>query len=268
MTTVLSQEQVKGDDDDVGIPQIVYGKIAHTLINNEILLNNNNNENSVEKINIVSSTWKTDDAMEFENASGTVYITSDKLFFLCSSEQDHSVVIDAKCIQLHAQQQKQDNNNNNNSLYLQLKDFSSSSQEEILEFTLWLSSTNDDCQRLFEALSLLVSMNPDDEDDDEEEMFPNMGGDNFFSNNSNDDMVVFNPSSEEVEEYNRRTSSWSLEAKEQEHSEEEVDQVMLDHLDSMLIVPPHLEINDNDDHDDNNNDGQFDDADNDDMNLL
>ena len=44
---------------------------------------------------------------------------------------------------------------------------------------------------------------------------------------------------------------------------------MLDHLDFMLIVPPHLEINDDDDDDNNNNnDGQFDDADNDDMNLL
>ena len=38
---------------------------------------------------------------------------------------------------------------------------------------------------------------------------------------------------------------------------------MLDHIDYMLIVPPRLEINDNDD--DNNNDGKFHD---DDMNLL
>ena len=40
--------------------------------------------------------------------------------------------IDAKCIQLHTQQQQQqqdNNNNNNNSTYLQLTDFSSSSQE-------------------------------------------------------------------------------------------------------------------------------------------
>ena len=94
-------------------------------------------------------------------------------------------------------------------------------------------------------------------------------GDNFFLNNSYDNMVLFKQSSVEEEEYIRRISSWLLEAKEQEHSEEKVDQVvMLDHLDSMLIVPLHLEIND-DDHDDNNNDdGQFNDTNNDDMNLL
>ena len=241
-------------------PQISYGAAAHEK-NDIIIVEASKKETNdhVESTSTSSSTiqhefavpsacWKTDETIEFDNAVGSVYVTDDALLFQCTSSVDHSVSIDAECILLHAQAE------DDKVLYLQLSEPANggvSADTEVMEMTLTLESATAS-QQLFEALSQLVSLHPvyDDDDDDD----PNdaggggmmMMGENGPEENYGDDMVVADAEQETAGADEERNS-------------------MLDRLDNMLTVPPHL-AQDGDDGDDAG--GQFDDAEDDVDQLL
>jgi hypothetical protein len=205
------------DDGDERVPQILYGESASLT-----------NEPSayVLKVTVPCACWKTDDEVEFDHAPGHVFITDSQVLFQCSQTQDHSVAIDAECIVLHAQSDDQ-------VLYLQLQE-DPSNDSEVMELTLTVT-TSDECERLFQALSHLISQHPVYGDEDDDGMMGDYG----------EDMVVA------PDEHG--SSQQQLLPTEEERN------AMLDRLDAMLVIPPHLQ--------DNNNTyeeaGQFDDADDD-----
>ena len=199
--------------DDERTPQILYGEAANL---------EEEPSSDILKLAISCACWKTDDDVEFDQASGDVYITEKQVLFRCSQKQDHSVAIDAECILLHAQSEDQ-------VLYLQLQE-DPSNETEVMELTLTLASS-EDCQRLFEALSQLISRNPVDDDDDDDGMM--MAGEEY-----GEDMIVAAEQNSEQQAPGEAT-------------EEERD-AMLNRLDALLVIPPHLQAD---------NGGQFDDAD-------
>ncbi|KAI2498931.1 hypothetical protein MHU86_15559 [Fragilaria crotonensis] len=216
--------------DDDRVPEILYGEAAN--LQNEPL-------EYILKLPISCATWKTDDQVEFDGASGDVYVNEDQFLFRCSSQSDHSVAIDAECILLHAQSEDQ-------VLYLQLHEQPSNSDDgEVMEFTLTLMSS-EDCERLFRALSHLVESHPvygDDEDDLGTGGFSN-GAMMMMGGEYGDDMIVAGSCEEIVAQ---QTPG--------EPSEEERN-AMLDRLDAMLVVSPEFSREG-----DATDDGQFDDAD-------
>jgi Regulator of volume decrease after cellular swelling len=205
------------DDGDDRVPQILYGESAS--------LKNEPSE-YILKVPVPNASWKTDDEVEFDQAPGIVFITDNQVLFQCSQTQDHSVAIDAECIILHAQSEDQ-------VLYLQLQE-NPSNESEVMEMTLTLT-TSDDCERLFQALSHLISQHPvyGDEDDDGMMMMGDYG----------EDMIV-------ATEVNQS----------QQPPTEDERNAMLDRLDAMLVIPPHLQDNNNNAEEE---EGQFDDADDD-----
>lgn len=206
------------DRDDDRVPQILYGELAN--------LKNDPSE-YVLKVTVPCACWKTDEEVEFDQAPGHVFITDSQVLFQCSQTQEHSVAIDAECIVLHAQSDDQ-------ILYLQLQEIPAN-DSEVMELTLTVT-TSDDCERLFQALSHLISQHPvygDDEDDD------GMMGD------YGEDMIVAS------DEHDR--------PQQQQLPTDEERNAMLDRLDAMLVIPPHLHDNSNY----NEEEGQFDDADDD-----
>lgn len=242
------QEQEQTDD---RTPQIRYGQAAHeynaSLIQKAAAAEttateqNTNEATIITPFPIASACWKTDADVEFENAQGISYITDDSFLFQCSP--DYSVSMDAECILLHAQAE------DDCVLYLQLSEPSQNDDgSEVMELTLTLE-TADDCQKLFDALSQLVSLHPVHDDDDDgggaaAGMMMMMGMGNGHEENYGDDMVVAQ----------REFQASSV-------TEEERD-AMLDRLDTMLVVPPHLEQQDY------GGGGQFDDAEDDVDGLL
>ena len=206
------------DDGDDRVPQILYGESAN--------LKNEPSEYAL-KVTVASAGWKTDDEVEFDQAPGNVFITDSQVLFQCSQTQDHSVAIDAECIVLHAQSEDQ-------VLYLQLQE-NPANEREVMELTLTLT-TSDDCERLFQALSHLISQHPvyGDEDDDGMMMMGDYG----------EDMIVA-----------------SEERQSQQSPTEDERNAMLDRLDAMLVIPPHLQDNNNNKEEEE--EGQFDDADDD-----
>lgn len=256
MTNFTDANASMQEDDDRN-PQILYGAAAHE--NNATVIaaasKQNKNEEEATGADVISSsinhefavpcaTWKTDEDVEFDNAVGVAYLTNDALLFQCSP--DYSVSIDAECILLHAQAE------DDKVLYLQLCEPSSiSADSEVMEMTLTLESATA-CKQLFEALSQLVSLHPVYDDDDD----PNdtgggmmmMMGMNGPEENYGDDMIV----------------AAAHQQQDGDDANEGERNAMLDRLDNMLTVPPHLEHND----DDGEDGGQFDDAEDDVDRLL
>lgn len=117
------------------------------------------------------------------------------------------------------------------------------------------------CQRLFDALTKLASLNPVDDSDcgggglfDMFSLMADMGEGmmGIYGDSDNDEMVVrLGGSSNNI-----------VEDDESGGAPEDERQRMLDRLDNMLVVPPEYEIRSDDD------EGQFDDADEDDNDLL
>lgn len=187
-TTTMAQEEDR-------TPQIRYGEAAGDKPSSFDL-----------SLSIANACWKTNEEVEFDESGGQVYITQDHLLFHCSTNQDHSVSIDAECILLHAQSE-------DDVVYLQLQD-PKDGEDEVMELTLKLES-NADCNQLFAALSQLVSLHPVDQDDDDGMM---MGGENY-----GEDMVV--ASNDVLPTEGERNA-------------------MLDRLDALLVVPSNLQKGD------------------------
>jgi hypothetical protein len=119
------------------------------------------------------------------------------------------------------------------------------------------------CQRLFDALTKLANLNPADESDDGcaggllnmLSLMTGMGEhrlDGYVDGNDNDDMVIRLGGS----------NNNFVEDDDSEGVPENERQIMLERLDNLLVVPPQYEIPSEED------DGQFDDADEDDNELL
>mmetsp|Transcript_21967 Transcript_21967/g.36351 ORF Transcript_21967/g.36351 Transcript_21967/m.36351 type:complete len:270 (-) Transcript_21967:57-866(-) len=250
--------------EDTRTPQILYGQAAHDQNASVIVAAAEQSTNDVDdcnitlKLTITSACWKTDAAVEFDNASGMAVITEDALLFQCSQNSDYSVAMDAECILLHAQAE------DDCVLYLQLAEEANNNNiapgdEEVMELTLTLESAND-CQQIFDALSQLVSLHPVHDNDDNDDadnsaagmMMMMMG--NGHEENYGDDMVV-------AERQLREQTAG-------ETTEDEERNAMLDRLDTMLVVPPHLEQPNEQGADDDDGEGQFDDAEDDVDELL
>jgi len=159
----------------------------------------------------VKATWKDDDDVAFESVAGKAIVTTERILFVAKVEEKHDVAVDSECILLHATAQGPP------SIYLQLQEMSAELAAP-MELTL-VPDTESSCQAFFEALSKLVAMHPIDDDDIDD---------------GEEGMMFMCPA--KIED-----------------GEDTVDEreVMLDRLDNMLEVPPHLEVDD----------GQFDDAD-------
>jgi hypothetical protein len=244
----ISEEDSSNDRN----PKIVYGSVAH--------IDPKNCNSSVSlQIPIVQACWKTNEEVEFfeeeEESSSAInqgeekisnmmlYVTEHTVVFL-SSVPNHSVQMDAECIVLHAQ-------TDDCVVYLQLQE--SNTSEDVLEFTVTLK-TSSDSDQLFQELTNLVAKHPVDDDLD----YANGGIDANHHGGANgihmgdsceDDMIVANGNP-----YQRGTS-------------EDERNAMLDRLDAILVVPPHLR------NEEETIDGQFDDADgesgdDDDVQLL
>jgi len=214
-----------------------------------------------------------DDENEDENKNnntfiqGEMFITNTQILFVAieRDQSQYDLAIGAACIVLHAMTDEPEL-----SVYLQLSSSSSSSlgeqqqqqQQPPTEVTLTpIHNENDnDCQRIFDALCKLISLNPIEPDDDDDGggsgggnmmmdgMF-GLGGtgtggfvdDNDGDGDVDDDGFIWAPAT--TASSNDKTSDGTTTT-----SEEEERDAMLERLDNLLIVPPQFE------------DGQFDDA--------
>lgn len=173
----------------------------------------------------------------YYGSQGRLVITSERILYWCDTESDGTtadLVVPSECIDLHALSSSMDDENDQaaltvTNLYLQLQSDRDRSDPDFIEWTLVpicdsSEATTAALHALFEALSKLISLHPID---------PNLemddGGDS-------DDMV-FAPSLVETEATSDERGA------------------MLDHLDSILVVPPDLQ------HPSDGVEGQFDDAD-------
>ena len=155
---------------------------------------------------------------------GSVLITTDRFLFWAQhgTKSAHDLVVPAECIELHAVAP--------GSIYLQILQPSESSAS--LEVTVVPKTTTDQnhidnvCHEIFEAFSQLVALHPIEPDEEDAGMF-----------GVDDEMIVAAPT-------------------EQQEPTPQEREAMLDRLDNLLVVPPELELPD----DDNMNEGQFDDA--------
>jgi hypothetical protein len=175
----------------------------------------------------------------FESEPGRLVITSERLLFY-ADEPDHvstDLAIDAACIDLHAIAVDQ-------SLYVQIQTgLPDSNDNSLLELYIHLQSPkseNDTSSStlVFQRLSELISLHPIDPNDDHDDNHDGWVGD---VSDNDDDMIVAC--------HNDTTSS-----------QDERD-AMLERLDTLLVVPPELELTE--DHGYSGCDGQFDDADDD-----
>jgi len=166
----------------------------------------------------------------FDDVPALILLTSERLV-LWSNNDDNTqadLVADAICIDLHAMSQE-------SSVYIQL----TSSDGDTLDLTLTFDS-QDKSQALYDALSQLVSLHPIDPNEHEQGQF----------DDGDDDMFVWAPQEE----------SSSGEASEEERN------AMLERLDNLLIVPPELQVQET--VDDEQQEGQFDDAEDDNDNEI
>jgi hypothetical protein len=209
--------------DEDRTPQILYGEAAD-------LKDGPPDDEIVLKLGVASACWKSNDEVVFDQARGQVFLTEDKLLFQCFDTQERSAAIDAECIMLHAQSE-------DCAIYLQLQDYNSRDENEVMDMTLTLKSPQE-CQELFNSLTHLVSQHPVYEADE--------GGMMGVDDEYGDHMIVAPDEQQQAAG---------------EPSEEERN-AMLERLDAMLVVPSHLEVKDGDNDD---NGGQFDDAESDDL---
>jgi hypothetical protein len=154
---------------------------------------------------------------------GTLLITTMSILFWATDKAciDHDLVVPAVCIDLHAMAEDPV------SIYIQVRPSSISFDDTSIELTI-LSSEEEKNELIFAALCKLVSLHPVDDGEDDDDGF-----------GQDDEMIV--------------RSSTPPPATEQDR------EFMLEYLDSVLVVPPELEIQDP-----QIASGQFDDADDDD----
>ena len=153
---------------------------------------------------------------------GQIFVTSSQILFVAKEDVDKDWAIGAACIVMHAMAEEPEL-----SIYLQLQE--EGEQSETIEITI-IPMNPDTSQSIFDALCKLVSLHPIEDDDDDNE-----AGGQFFVQ---DDFVCAPLAFGDGEDEEERGAT------------EEARQAMLDHLDSLLVVRPDLEIVE----------GQFDDA--------
>ena len=181
-----------------------------------------------------------------EPISGNVVVTNTQILFVANDadQADSDVAIGGACVVLHAMTEDPEP-----SVYLQLSsDGENGGFTEVTIIPSGSSDGEDNCQKLFDALCKLIALHPllDEDDDGMGGIFGGgmIGGgfgDDVFGDygetlGGDGDGLVWAPSP-------------NAEATEQER------EVMLKHLDNLLVVPPGLEAKDHEE-----NDGQFDDA--------
>lgn len=176
--------QVTGDDETALIPQSIPVKATWQQTQND------------------------ESSTVFSHEAGFLFVTSERIFFISTSDKNHDVSVDAACIQLHAVSE--------DGIYIQIQESNENSDGGI-EWTVTPTTTTptttnteeeEACQVLFEALSKLVSMHPTVLDDDD---------DGF-----GDDAIFAPPSTGEATEQERLA--------------------MLERLDNMLEVPPEYQV--------------------------
>ena len=194
---------------------------------------------------VLSAVHQIDDEMQFQNVAGFACVAADRFLFVAADDrEEHDIAVDAECIQLHAEGESEA------SIYLQ---FQQSEHDTSMELTLQLR-TPQDSQSFFEALTRLISLHPvlNDEDDDDNRM---MGGDAegaFDGFITAENLDTFDRIGTGSGENAGSAMGMATEATDQERD------AMLERLDDLLVVPPHMEIPDDNDSDKG---GQFDDAD-------
>lgn len=208
-----------------------------------------------------SAMLRTEEVLDFELVSGKAVVTDHQFLFVSKNDEQYDMAVDAECIQLHAQ-----GGDDTPSFYLQFQPTiggSNNDGEQLLELTLELQSTSD-CQTLFEGLSRLLSMHPIDDDGEDDDAHPN--GDYY----GKEDMILRTmglgeddtmPSIESQQRHQQQNPSGDNDSHMMMNNEptEEERQAMLDRLDSLLVVPPHLEVPQHP----GDVEGQFDDAEDD-----
>ncbi|GAX15756.1 hypothetical protein FisN_3Lh194 [Fistulifera solaris] len=162
-----------------------------------------------------------------EEVVGKLLITTMRILFWVTDKAciDHDLVVPAVCIDLHAMTEDPV------SIYIQVRPSSMSFDETSIELTI-LSSEEEKNERIFAALCKLVSLHPVDDGEDDDEGF-----------GQDDEMIVRSSTPPPATEQDRES--------------------MLEYLDSVLVVPPELEIQEQ-----QIASGQFDDADDDDDAIL
>ncbi len=167
---------------------------------------------------------------------GEIFITNTQVLFVAESDADSDMAIGGTCVILHAMTEDPEP-----SVYLQIQP--EGDHTGPLELTLTPSNTSsseEECQKLFEALCKLISLHPikDEDDEDNHGMFSGgMIGGGFGDDPCLDygEMVWADPTPQESDR-----------------------EAMLERLDNLLVVPPGLEVQSEIEDDDD--DGRFDDA--------
>jgi hypothetical protein len=219
---------------DNGTPQIRIGKEANLDFFQSLLVNNNDDNNEMmmnptrhlqesslpndetlllpEKISVkvtLQATQESTLVQEFKEIPGTLFITTERLVFVSSNNNNNSdFSIHAECLLLHAISQ--------DGLYIQVQDVNE--EKDGLELTITPTTTLQQQQQqqqvMFDALTKLVSLHPimdnNDDDDDDDDKDDDIG---FL----NDNAVIAPP----------RTNATAAAAAREE---------MLQRLDEMLVV--------------------------------
>lgn len=193
----------------------------------------------------------------FSNMKGQIFVTTKRVLFIGQSASS-DLSMNAYCISLHALMSEP-----THSIYCQLSDEvggsddeeGPSSREVIIEPLCHDGENEASCQKIFESLSKLISLNPmDDNDDGNDGGFGSGGGGGLAAmlgmmasayggdeNEENDDMICRIDPSQMITAANIDAEEGSASAKERRK--------MLEKMDTLLVVPPEYDL-----------DGQFDDA--------
>jgi len=192
----------------------------------------------------------------FSNVKGQVFVTTKRAFFVAHDKQDASsdFSMNAFCISLHALMSEP-----THSIYCQLNDEvggsdneeGPTSKEVIIEPSCAEGENQSSCQKIFDSLSKLISLNPMEDDDDGD--FGSGGGGGFAAmlgmmadayggGDENDDMIC------RIDPAQKDTTAANTDADEGGASAA-ARRKMLEKLDNVLVVPPEYDL-----------DGQFDDA--------
>lgn len=197
-------------------------------------------------------TQNTATATSEEPIRGELFVTNTQILFVAAEAEQSSfdMAIGGACVVLHAMTEDPEH-----SVYLQLS--SDDADGGVIEVTLIPSSGEDDCQTLFDALCRLISLHPIEGDDDDDNGMFNFGaggmigagfGDDTFGDYGEADAsdgLVWAPPPQ---------ASAAMAAVIDGTATSDDREAMLAHLDNLLVVPPGLEGNNDEDN------GQFDDA--------
>jgi hypothetical protein len=219
-------------------------------------------------VSLMTTNADEDDENENENENnnnnntvkGEMFITNTQILFVAieRDQSQYDLAIGAACIVLHAMTEEPEL-----SIYLQLSSSSSAGEQQQqqqhqppTEVTLTPShNENDhDCQKIFDALCKLISLNPIEPDDDDDGGGSGGGGggnmmDGMFGFGTGAGVGGFDDDNNDNGDVDDDGFIWAptTASSNNKTSDEERD-AMLERLDNLLVVPPQFE------------DGQFDDA--------